>query len=96
MDLPLPYNTVLLQGPLALYRRHPARHLTSTTGLPACSILRPPPTQHHNCCNVLQGPLALYRGLPAQLVGIMPEKALKLTLYNALRTAMIDKEVSEL
>ena len=43
---------------------------------------------------MLQGPLALYRGLPAQLVGIMPEKALKLTLYNALRTAMIDKEVS--
>jgi hypothetical protein len=27
-----------------------------------------------------QGPLGLYRGLPAQLVGIMPEKALKLTL----------------
>ena len=44
---------------------------------------------------VKQGPLALYRGLPAQLVGIMPEKALKLTLYNALRTAMTDPEVRD-
>ncbi len=35
---------------------------------------------------VKQGPFALYRGLPAQLVGIMPEKALKLTLYNSLRS----------
>ena len=40
-----------------------------------------------------QGPLALYRGLPAQLVGIMPEKALKLTLYNSLREAMTDPKV---
>ncbi|KAL6748338.1 mitochondrial carrier domain-containing protein [Haematococcus lacustris] len=36
-----------------------------------------------------QGPTALYRGLPAQLVGIMPEKALKLTLYNSLRRCMM-------
>ncbi|KAJ9517304.1 hypothetical protein QJQ45_016672 [Haematococcus lacustris] len=36
-----------------------------------------------------QGPAALYRGLPAQLVGIMPEKALKLTLYNSLRRCMM-------
>ncbi|GAX80275.1 hypothetical protein CEUSTIGMA_g7713.t1 [Chlamydomonas eustigma] len=35
-----------------------------------------------------QGPLALYRGLPAQLVGIMPENALKLTFYNTLRTSI--------
>ncbi|GFH25987.1 uncharacterized protein HaLaN_24050, partial [Haematococcus lacustris] len=50
------------------------------------------PTAGHSMCGHTvwaQGPAALYRGLPAQLVGIMPEKALKLTLYNSLRRCMM-------
>jgi len=42
-----------------------------------------------------QGPTALYRGLPAQLVGIMPEKALKLTLYNTLRQMQMDPKTQK-
>jgi hypothetical protein len=47
-------------------------------GLHCCPDITP----DASCIQVLhkQGPLGLYRGLPAQLVGIMPEKALKLTL----------------
>jgi hypothetical protein len=33
----------------------------------------------------LEGPLAPYRGLPIQLIGIIPEKALKLSINDAMR-----------
>lgn len=39
-----------------------------------------------------QGVWGLYRGLPAQVLGVMPEKALKLTLYNTLKAQMMDPE----
>jgi len=42
------------------------------------------------------GVVALYRGLPAQLVGIAPEKALKLTVNDALRALFTDKKTGEI
>ena len=42
-----------------------------------------------------EGPLKLYRGLQAQLVGITPEKAVKLTVNDLLRKAMIKRHQLE-
>jgi len=38
----------------------------------------------------------LYRGLPAQLVGITPEKAIKLTVNDFLRSTFTNKETGEI
>jgi len=42
------------------------------------------------------GPRGLYRGLGAQLVGIAPEKALKLTINDTLRSIFTDKKTGEI
>jgi len=42
------------------------------------------------------GIFGFYRGLPAQLVGIAPEKALKLTVNDTLRALFTDKKTGEI
>eukprot|EP01102_Stenamoeba_stenopodia_P006676 TRINITY_DN1851_c0_g1_i1.p1 TRINITY_DN1851_c0_g1~~TRINITY_DN1851_c0_g1_i1.p1 ORF type:complete len:336 (-),score=74.32 TRINITY_DN1851_c0_g1_i1:168-1142(-) len=43
-----------------------------------------------------EGILGFYRGLPAQLVGVAPEKAIKLTVNDMLRYTFTDKETGHL
>jgi solute carrier family 25 aspartate/glutamate transporter 12/13 len=43
-----------------------------------------------------EGIRGLYRGLPAQLVGITPEKAIKLTINDLLRYLFTDKKTGEI
>jgi len=44
----------------------------------------------------MEGVRGLYRGLPAQLVGITPEKAIKLTANDFLRNRFTDKKTGEI
>jgi len=43
-----------------------------------------------------EGFFGLYRGLPAQLIGIAPEKAIKLTINDALRYMFTDKDTGNI
>ncbi|PRP79405.1 hypothetical protein PROFUN_05294 [Planoprotostelium fungivorum] len=43
-----------------------------------------------------EGVRGLYRGLPAQLVGITPEKAIKLTINDYIRYASTDKKTGKI
>jgi hypothetical protein len=56
-----------------------------------------PYTGIFNCLKIMsvkEGPLSFYKGLPVQLIGIMPEKALKLSVNDFLRYQTRNKDGS--